>query len=82
MIIKQVEIKAALAVRKLRKSKLESGIPFMINMPSLPKYHLLYEFPDGRMKEYVLDRRLNDFRIIRELMPKEIVKLKRKYKLE
>ena len=82
MNIKQLETKGFNAVKMLRKTKLGSGLPFMIFVPSLPTNHCLLEFPNGEMKEVTINKRINDYSVIRELPQDEILQLKKKYKLD
>ncbi len=82
MNIKQLETKGFTAVKMLRKAKLGSGMPFMIFIPSLPTNHCLLEFPNGDIKEVTINKKINDYSVIRELAQEEILQLKKKYKLD
>jgi hypothetical protein len=82
MTIKQLEIKGLDAVRMLRRKKLNSGVPFMIFAPSLPSHHCLLEFPDGTIKEATINKKINDYIIVRELSFTEAEQFRKKYKLD
>jgi hypothetical protein len=62
----------AIAVRKLRKEKLEKGIPFMINVKGLPDYQSYLEYPDGSISLVILEPSKRDFVEIKKLSETEI----------
>lgn len=82
MNIKQLETKGLNAVKLLRRNKLRSGAPFMIFIPTLPSHHCLLEFPDGTIKEATINKKINDYVIIRELPFDEVQQFRKKYKLD
>ena len=82
MSIKQLETKGLNAVKMLRRNKLRSGVPFMIFIPTLPSDHCLLEFPDGTIKEATINRKINDYKILRELPSGEAEQFRKKYKLD
>lgn len=69
------------AVKKLRKSKLARGRPFMINDSSLPQGQCYLEYPDGHIDLVKLSALDADFDVIRSLSAKEAVGIKEKYHL-
>lgn len=54
-------------IKSLRKEKLSSGIPFMINSEMLPSYQCYLEYPDGSIKIVEANSKEGDFRVIEEL---------------
>lgn len=69
------------AIRLLRKSKLNRGLPFMINSRLLPTNQCYLEQPDGSIQLVSLSRNKNDFEVLKELDPEEGNKLRKRYKL-
>ncbi len=69
------------AVRKLRKGKLQSGLPFMINSKELPSNQCYLEYPDGRIVLVTISKNERDFQLIRNLSAAEILYVREKYGL-
>jgi hypothetical protein len=65
----------------LRKSKLNKGLPFMINSRMLPSNQCYLEYPNGSIQLVTLCRNKNDFQVIKELDPEEENAFRKKYKL-
>jgi hypothetical protein len=82
MKIKQLETNGFNAVKLLRKAILNSGQPFMINSRLLPTTQCFLEFPGGPIKLVTINKKENDFAVIRELSDTEIIELRKKYKLD
>jgi len=81
MSLKKLENVGINAVKELRKYKLEGGIPFMIFFRAFPRNHFLLEFPDGTIKEATIDKKINDYVIIREFPSAEAECFRKKHKL-
>lgn len=81
MSIKQLENKGLKAVQLLRKTKLSQGQPFMINARTLPSNQCYLEYPEGSIKVVTIDKKENEFVVLKELSFKEIKELRKKYKL-
>ncbi len=81
MNIKQLETNGLRAVQLLRKSKLSNGQPFMINSGLLPSGQCFLEFPEGSIKVVTIDKKEQEFVVIKELSGSEILMLRKKYKL-
>jgi len=59
------------AVLRLRKSKLSTGKPFMINSKNLPSKQSYLEYPDGSIKIVTVAADAHSFEIIRTLSDDE-----------
>lgn len=70
------------AVKRLRRSKLKHGNPFMINSKELPVDQCYLEYPGGSIVLATLSKSNKDFDIIRELTIIETDELRRKFDLE
>jgi len=81
MNIKQLETNGFKAVQLLRKTKLSQGQPFMINSRLLPSNQCFLEFPEGSIKVVTIDKKENEFVVLKELTSEEIQQLRKKYKL-
>ena len=81
MTLKEMERHGYEAVRKLRKQKLESGVPFMIYANDLPTNSCYLEFADGSIKLARINKMQNDFEILESLPSQEVDRLREKYKL-
>ncbi|MBI5372858.1 MAG: hypothetical protein HZA79_12620 [Sphingobacteriales bacterium] len=68
---KKLEESGLFAIRLMRKTKLESGHPFMINVSSLPADQCYLEFPDGNIQLVTINRSKKDFEKVRELTKAE-----------
>lgn len=77
--IKVLENKGREAVRLLRKSKLSQGVPFMINTEKLPAGQCYYEYPNGIVRIIAIDKKHNDFKIIKTLSIKESSKITKQF---
>jgi hypothetical protein len=64
MTLSQLKKSGMAAVKKLRESKLKSGVPFMINAKTLPSNQCYLEYPDESVILVILSRKDNDFKII------------------
>jgi hypothetical protein len=62
-----LEFSGLLAIQILRKEKLNSGHPFMINSSSLPDGQCYLEYPDGTIQLVKLSRSNTDFELVRLL---------------
>lgn len=69
------------AVRRLRRQKLSSGRPFMINSKKLPKGQCYLEFPDGHIELVTIASNKRDFHIIRQFTNSESIDIRRQYHL-
>ena len=78
----EIEIAGIKAVKKLRRSKLNGGEFFMINLNSLPDDHCYLEFPDGTIRLAIYKSGAKDFTIVRELESDESSELRKKFDLE
>ena len=67
MTAKKLEKSASRVIRQLRKRKLKSGQPFMINSDDLPSHQCYLEYPDGSIKIAEVGSKGSDFKIIKEL---------------
>jgi hypothetical protein len=65
--IKDIQENGTEAVVRLRKQKLASGHPFMINSRKLPKGQCYLEFPSGIIKLATLSSTKREFIILKEL---------------
>jgi hypothetical protein len=81
MSIKQLENNGLKAVQILRKTKLSKGQPFMINSRQLPSNQCFLEFPEGSIKVVTIDKKENEFVVLKELSAEEILEVRKKYKL-
>lgn len=69
------------AVRRLRRQKLSSGHPFMINSKKLPKGQCYLEFPDGHIELVSIAPTKRDFNIIRQFTNSQSMKIRRQHRL-
>jgi hypothetical protein len=81
MKLKQLERSGVEAVKMLRRTKLNLGLPFMINSPLLPPDQCYLEYPDGSIKIVTLSKQDNDFKTLSELDSKKSDSIRKKYKL-
>jgi hypothetical protein len=81
MKLKQLEKSGILAVKLLRRTKLNLGHPFMINTNALPTDQCYLEYPNGSITLVTISRKNNDFKIIEKLTPQQCDSLRKKYKL-
>ena len=82
MNLKELETKGRNAVKMLRSNKLRSGVPFMIFIPTLPSHLCLLEFPDGTIKKVTINKKTNDYKIIREFSNTEAEEFRKKHNLD
>lgn len=80
--IKEIQNVGNEAVRRLRRQKLSSGHPFMINSKKLPKGQCYLEFPDGHIELASIASTKRDFHIIKQLTNGESIKIRRQYHLQ
>jgi len=69
------------AVKRLRKQKLEAGVPFMINSNELPSKQSYMEYPDKSMTIVTIATDQHSFEIVRKLSDDEANSVRRRYKL-
>ncbi|GGH00075.1 hypothetical protein GCM10007415_39970 [Parapedobacter pyrenivorans] len=69
------------AVKQLRKQRLISGLPFMINVRELAGIKCFLEYPDGSIIEVERSASGSDFETIRTLTPIEASALRDRYQL-
>jgi hypothetical protein len=69
MAIHSLEKSAHQAIQILRKKKLNSGQPFMINSDMLESSQCFLEYPDGSFKVAEADSKGLDFRIVMDISP-------------
>jgi hydrogenase maturation factor HypF (carbamoyltransferase family) len=69
------------AVKRLRKRKLESGKPFMINSKDLPVKQSYLEYPDKTINVVSIASDSRSFITVRKLSSGEAVALRRRFKL-
>lgn len=81
MNVKELEISARKAIKKLRRDKLSKGLPFMINSDMLVEEQCFLEYPDGIIKIAKAAFKEHDFQIIMELSMEESDTLRKKLKL-
>ena len=81
MSIKQLEKSGIEAVRMLRKSKLNMGVPFMINSKELPSTQCYLEYPNGYINLVTIGEDKSDFKIITELTLVQSNTIRKKYKI-
>ena len=67
------------AVRKLRKKKLQNGLPFMINAKELPTDQCYLEYPDGCIKLVTVNHSSRVMDVMRELTTTEATDLRRRF---
>ena len=80
--LKILEAKGNNAVKRLRKTNFERGLPFMLNSKELPSNQCYLEYPDGRIVlVYVKSTDARDFTFIRELTLPETQAIRVKYQL-
>jgi len=80
--LKILEAKGNRAVKKLRKTNFEKGLPFMLNSKDLPSNQCYLEYADGRIVlVYVKSTDARDFTFIRELSAPETQEIRTKYQL-
>lgn len=79
--LQSIAIKGTEAVKRLRRQKLASGLPFMINDDGLPSGQCYLEQPDGSIQLVKLAENARDFDFIRELSIQESNELRLKYGL-
>ena len=80
--LKILEAKGNNAVKRLRKTNFEKGLPFMLNSRDLPSNQCYLEYPDGRIVlVYVKSTDSRDFTFIRELTVPETQLIRTKYQL-
>lgn len=77
--LKELEMIGNEAVNQLRINDLKNGLPFMINSDDLPTTECYLEYPDGHISLAKLSSSRRDFDIIRNLSPKEIAAIRKKY---
>lgn len=68
-------------VRDLRRQKLSSGLPFMINSSELSSSQCYLEFSNGSIKLVRINISGNDFDTIRELTSKEANALRHRFNI-
>ncbi|MEP7264382.1 MAG: hypothetical protein ABI772_07790 [Bacteroidota bacterium] len=80
---KLTEIQAigSIAVKKLRESKLEKGLPFMINTRSLPSNQAYLEYPNGSISIVQIFKSAYDFTLVKQLDTNEIQAVRSRYHL-
>jgi hypothetical protein len=81
MNIKRLEKSAALALKNLRLTKLQNGLPFMINSDLLPSNQCYLEYPDGSIALVFLNRKMNDFKTITEYSSEQADLIRKQFKL-
>ncbi len=81
MTSKQLQKAGTKAVRELRRNKLNSGIPFMINTDLLPTNQCYMEYPDGSINILTICSKTWDFKVIGRLSIAENKTIRRKLKL-
>jgi len=64
--------KGTSSVRKLRESKLKSGLPFMINLKKLASDECYLEYPDGSIKLMSFVHSTTSMNVIRDLTVNEV----------
>lgn len=69
------------AVRRLRKQKLSSGHPFMINSKKLPAGQCYLEYPDGHIELVSITPSKRDFHTIRQFTKSQSINIRRQYHL-
>jgi hypothetical protein len=79
--LQNIEKRGTAAVRRLRRQKLEKGLPFMINSNDLPPNQCYLEFPDGSIQLAALAENKRDFDPIRVLSLTESSELRHKFNL-
>lgn len=80
--IKEIQKAGNEAVRRLRKRKLGSGHPFMINSKKLPKGQCYLEFPDGHIELVTIASTNSDFLIIKNFTNGESIKILKQFHLQ
>lgn len=79
--IRDIQKNGNAAVVRLRKQKLASGHPFMINSRKLPKGQCYLEYPDGTIKLATISSSKRDFIIIKELNTTESTSIRQQHHL-
>ena len=79
--LQSIEAKGTAAVKRLRRQKLASGIPFMINDTNLPSGQCYLEYPNGSIQLVTLSTDAKNFDEVRELSEQESILLRMKYGL-
>ncbi|AQW96037.1 hypothetical protein HZQ19_08465 [Elizabethkingia anophelis] len=69
-------------VRKLRASKLKSGLPFMIHVKELPSNQCYYEYPDGSVKLITVTNSSKEIVILKKLTLIEAKRLRQRLHFE
>ncbi len=77
--IKALEKRGNDAVKRLRKTKHEKGLPFMINSKTLPPNQCYLEYPDGSIAlvniKSITDRDFTTVRILTDAEREEIINI-------
>jgi hypothetical protein len=77
----QMQLAGTIAVKNLRRNKLQNGQPFMINSNDLPGNQCFIEYPDATIKLVTISGSGLDFVVIRVLSENESIALRQKYNL-
>jgi hypothetical protein len=80
MTIQELEEIGNAAVRKLRREKLQNGLPFMITSSELPDGQCYLEYADGRITLVTLSKNARDFQYLRDLSAAEILRIREEYR--
>ena len=78
----EIETLGINAVKKLRRSRLDRGLFFMINSNSLPPDQCYLEYPGGIIKLAIYESGAKDFTIVHELEREESSSLLKRFNLE
>ena len=79
--LQKTAIAGTKAVKRLRKQKLQHGLPFMINSNTLPAGQFYIEYPSGSIKLATISASKRDYEILRELDEEEITALRTQHGL-
>lgn len=77
--LKKIEQQGTEAVKKMRRQKLDAGLPFMINSKDLSSNQCYLEYPSGIIKLVSIKSSARDFDVIRELTISEAQSLRHRY---
>jgi hypothetical protein len=66
-------------VRKLRKQKLQNGLPFMINAKELATNQCYLEYPNGSIKLVTIEQSTRAIDVVRELTLTEATDLRNRF---
>ncbi len=77
----QLAARGTEAVLRMRQQKFRNGHPFMINTNELSSGQCYMEYPDGRIKQMIVETSSRGLKVLRELSGTEANILRRQHRL-